>query len=124
MFQEKLQQNFFNLIKRSLLYHTHKRLNFVKLKVVCVVLHTQIFQVETGLVVYRAVGPEWRRFGTPMRKRPLTSVVLDDGVANSIVNDFKEFCSSSKWYFHNYSSLLVLFIRNFYDVQVIMVYSF
>ncbi|CAG9533782.1 unnamed protein product [Cercopithifilaria johnstoni] len=54
--------------------------------------------VETGLVVYRAVGPEWRRFGTPMRKRPLTSVVLDDGVANSIVNDFQEFCSSSKWY--------------------------
>ncbi|OZC06197.1 ATPase, AAA family [Onchocerca flexuosa] len=56
------------------------------------------FIVETGLVVYRAVGPEWRRFGTPMRKRPLTSVVLDDGVANSIVNDFQEFCSSSKWY--------------------------
>ncbi|VDO53640.1 unnamed protein product [Onchocerca flexuosa] len=47
--------------------------------------------VETGLVVYRAVGPEWRRFGTPMRKRPLTSVVLDDGVANSIVNDFQEY---------------------------------
>ncbi|EFO21224.2 chaperone BCS1 [Loa loa] len=54
--------------------------------------------VETGLVVYRAVGSEWRRFGTPMRKRPLTSVILDDGVANSIVNDFQEFCSSSKWY--------------------------
>ncbi|VDK80704.1 unnamed protein product [Litomosoides sigmodontis] len=53
---------------------------------------------ETGLVVYRAVGPEWRRFGTPMRKRPLTSVVLDEGIANSIVNDFQEFCSSSKWY--------------------------
>ncbi|VBB31446.1 unnamed protein product [Acanthocheilonema viteae] len=54
--------------------------------------------VETGLVVYRAVGPEWRRFGAPMRKRPLTSVVLDNGVANSILKDFQEFCSSSKWY--------------------------
>uniref|UniRef100_A0A8R1TY69 Mitochondrial chaperone BCS1 n=1 Tax=Onchocerca volvulus TaxID=6282 RepID=A0A8R1TY69_ONCVO len=54
--------------------------------------------VETGLVIYRAIGPEWRRFGTPMRKRPLASVVLDSGVANSIVNDFQEFCSSSKWY--------------------------
>ncbi|KAM3723069.1 Mitochondrial chaperone BCS1 [Dirofilaria immitis] len=54
--------------------------------------------VETGLVVYRAIGPEWRRFGTPMRKRPLASVILDDGIANSIVNDFQEFCSSSKWY--------------------------
>uniref|UniRef100_A0A915Q1R8 Mitochondrial chaperone BCS1 n=1 Tax=Setaria digitata TaxID=48799 RepID=A0A915Q1R8_9BILA len=55
-------------------------------------------QVETGLVVYRAVGPEWRRFGTPMRKRPLNSVILDNGIASSIVNDFQEFCSSSKWY--------------------------
>ncbi|EJW82782.1 mitochondrial chaperone BCS1 [Wuchereria bancrofti] len=54
--------------------------------------------VETGLVVYRAAGPEWRRFGTPMRKRPLKSVVLDEGIANSIVNDFQEFGSSSKWY--------------------------
>ncbi|VDM48929.1 unnamed protein product [Toxocara canis] len=55
-------------------------------------------KVETGLVVYQAVGPEWRRFGTPRRKRPLTSVVLDDRLAEEIHNDFREFCSSAQWY--------------------------
>ncbi|VDN06131.1 unnamed protein product [Thelazia callipaeda] len=54
--------------------------------------------VKTGLVIYRAVGPEWRRFGTPMRKRPLASVILENGISKSIVNDFQEFCSSCKWY--------------------------
>lgn len=55
------------------------------------------YKVETGLVVYRAVGPEWRRFGSPIRKRPLTSVILGEGIAERVVNDFKEFCGAGKW---------------------------
>ncbi|MFH4975227.1 hypothetical protein AB6A40_001936 [Gnathostoma spinigerum] len=54
--------------------------------------------VQTGLVVYQAVGPEWRRFGIPRRKRPLFSVVLADGVAEKIIKDFSEFCCSGSWY--------------------------
>ncbi|KAI6172304.1 BCS1-like protein [Aphelenchoides besseyi] len=53
---------------------------------------------ETGLVVYNAIGPEWRRMGNPRRKRPLESVVLAEGVANSIHDDVLEFIKSEKWY--------------------------
>uniref|UniRef100_A0A915AYD2 Mitochondrial chaperone BCS1 n=2 Tax=Parascaris univalens TaxID=6257 RepID=A0A915AYD2_PARUN len=55
-------------------------------------------EVETGLVVYQAVGPDWRRFGAPRRKRPLASVVLDDRLSDEIHDDFSEFCSSAQWY--------------------------
>ncbi|KAH7726394.1 mitochondrial chaperone BCS1 [Aphelenchoides avenae] len=55
-------------------------------------------KVETGLVVYNAVGPEWRRFGNARRKRPLDSVILDTGVSESIVKDVTEFLGSGKWY--------------------------
>lgn len=53
---------------------------------------------ETGLVIYNAIGPEWRRNGNPRRKRPLESVVLANGVGDKIHNDVKEFIESEKWY--------------------------
>ncbi|KAI6191522.1 BCS1-like protein [Aphelenchoides bicaudatus] len=53
---------------------------------------------ETGLVVYNAIGPEWRKIGNPRRKRPLDSVVLANGVGDKIQNDVKEFIESEKWY--------------------------
>jgi chaperone BCS1 len=37
---------------------------------------------------------DWQPFGQPRKKRPLPSVVLDDGVAESIVNDVKTFIGS------------------------------
>ncbi|KAI6185205.1 BCS1-like protein [Aphelenchoides fujianensis] len=53
---------------------------------------------ETGLVVYNAIGPEWRRMGNPRKKRPLESVVLAAGVADSIRTDVQEFIKCEKWY--------------------------
>ncbi|KAI1726826.1 ATPase family associated with various cellular activities (AAA) domain-containing protein [Ditylenchus destructor] len=55
-------------------------------------------KVETGLVIYNAVGPEWHRFGNPRRKRPISSVVLEDQIAERLISDFDEFLNSEKWY--------------------------
>lgn len=56
-------------------------------------------QKEEGrTVMYTAVGPEWRPFGSPRRKRPLDSVVLDRSVSDRIVTDIKEFIGNPKWY--------------------------
>ena len=49
-------------------------------------------------LVYKSWGTEWRPFGHPRRKRPLSSVVLADGVAESIVGDLREWRDSASWY--------------------------
>ena len=42
----------------------------------------------TGMtVMYTAMGPEWRQFGYPRRKRPLSSVILDDDLSNDLLSD-------------------------------------
>jgi len=48
--------------------------------------------------MYVPMGPDWRQFGFPRSRRPLNSVILDDGIAESIVDDVKEFISNQKWY--------------------------
>ena len=50
--------------------------------------------------VYKPEGspPKWEAFGQPMRPRPLDSVVLDEGVAQHLVDDVKEFITNSKWF--------------------------
>lgn len=48
--------------------------------------------------MYTAMGAEWRPFGFPRRRRPLTSVVLEKGVSERIVQDVKEFTGNPKWY--------------------------
>ena len=53
---------------------------------------------ELTTVVYTNWGTEWRPFGVPRRRRPLHSVVLDDGVAEHLVGDVREFVDSSRWY--------------------------
>lgn len=55
-------------------------------------------QEEGRTVMYTAMGAEWRPFGFPRRRRPLSSVVLENGVAERIVEDVKEFISNPKWY--------------------------
>lgn len=49
-------------------------------------------------MMYTAMGAEWRPFGFPRRRRPLSSVVLDVGVAERIVDDVKDFIGNPKWY--------------------------
>ena len=53
---------------------------------------------ELTTVVYTNWGTEWRPFGAPRRRRPLHSVVLDDGVAEHVCSDVREFVDSSRWY--------------------------
>lgn len=48
--------------------------------------------------MYTAMGAEWRPFGFPRRRRPLASVVLDEGIAERIVQDVQEFITSPQWY--------------------------
>lgn len=48
--------------------------------------------------MYTAVGAEWRQFGFPRRRRPLSSVVLEEGVSERLVQDVKEFINNPKWY--------------------------
>lgn len=55
-------------------------------------------QEEGRTVMYAAMGAEWRPFGFPRRRRPLSSVVLEAGVAERIVDDVKDFIGNPKWY--------------------------
>ncbi|KAL8843329.1 MAG: hypothetical protein Q9170_000187 [Blastenia crenularia] len=55
--------------------------------------------VEGKTIVYTARTASWERFGEPRRKRPLESVVLDEGVKERIVADLKDFLRSEKWYY-------------------------
>ena len=48
--------------------------------------------------MYTAYGSEWRQFGNPRKPRPLSSVVLDDGISESIVKDVSDFMNNSSWY--------------------------
>lgn len=54
-------------------------------------------RVETGLVIYKAVGHEWHRSGS-VRHRSLESITLDDGVAERVKHDMEEFLRSGRWY--------------------------
>ncbi|KAH8695486.1 putative mitochondrial chaperone BCS1 [Talaromyces proteolyticus] len=49
--------------------------------------------------IYNSWGAEWQQFGHPRRKRPLESVVLDDGIKERIVEDVKDFLDSGRWYY-------------------------
>jgi chaperone BCS1 len=48
--------------------------------------------------MYTAWGTEWRPFGDPKRKRPLDSVVLEEGVKERIVEDIQRFLEARTWY--------------------------
>ncbi|KAJ5211955.1 uncharacterized protein N7498_003601 [Penicillium cinerascens] len=55
---------------------------------------------EGKTTIYNSWGTEWRPFGHPRRKRPIESVVLDEGVKERIVEDVQDFIESASWY-HN-----------------------
>ncbi|KAL3103743.1 hypothetical protein niasHS_001345 [Heterodera schachtii] len=55
-------------------------------------------EVETGLAVYTPFGPEWHHFGKPRKKRPLDTIVLDNGIREGIQTDLESFFNSQKWY--------------------------
>ncbi|PNP78112.1 hypothetical protein FNYG_08575 [Fusarium nygamai] len=53
---------------------------------------------EGKTIVYSARGMDWVPLGDPRKKRPLGSVILDDGVKESIVGDVKDFLNRQQWY--------------------------
>ncbi|KAK7020443.1 BCS1 N terminal-domain-containing protein [Favolaschia claudopus] len=53
---------------------------------------------EGMLVIHTAWGTEWRPFGKPRRKRPVSSVVLEPGMSEKIEADIKAFLARRKWY--------------------------
>ncbi|XP_077268035.1 mitochondrial chaperone BCS1 [Temnothorax americanus] len=53
---------------------------------------------EGKTIMYVAMGSEWRQFGHPRNRRPLESVVLDNGISERIVNDCQEFIENPSWY--------------------------
>ncbi|KXH47790.1 hypothetical protein CNYM01_06067 [Colletotrichum nymphaeae SA-01] len=53
---------------------------------------------EGKTVVYSARGMEWAPLGDPRKKRPLGSVILDEGVKEGIVDDVKDFLGRQQWY--------------------------
>lgn len=57
-----------------------------------------LLATEGKTIMYTAMGPEWRPFGHPRRRRPVSSVVLDKGVGERIIEDCKEFINNSQWY--------------------------
>ncbi|CCA73261.1 related to BCS1-Mitochondrial protein of the AAA family of ATPases [Serendipita indica DSM 11827] len=53
---------------------------------------------EGRLLIYTHWHSEWRVFGPPRMKRPISSVVLDDGVSERIESDVRHFLSRKQWY--------------------------
>lgn len=53
---------------------------------------------EGKTVLFTSWGPDWRPFGQPRKKRMLGLVILDEGLAESIVADVKDFLTSGDWY--------------------------
>ena len=54
--------------------------------------------MEGKTIMYTPMGAEWRQFGYPRRRRPLDSVVLDQGISGTILDDVLEFIKNPKWY--------------------------
>lgn len=71
-------------------------------------------QQEGRTIMYTAVGAEWRQFGFPRRRRPLSSVVLEEGVSDRLVQDVKEFINNPKWYSERGKALVCCAL---YDVR-------
>lgn len=53
---------------------------------------------EGKLVIHTPWGIEWKPFGLPRRKRPLKSVVLQDGISETVQNDITAFLQRRQWY--------------------------
>ena len=55
-------------------------------------------KMEGKTIMYTPIGSEWRQFGYPRKRRPLSSVILDRGVGESILSDVQEFIRNPQWY--------------------------
>jgi chaperone BCS1 len=53
---------------------------------------------EGKTIMYNSWGTEWKPFGDPKRKRPIDSVVLEEGVKEKILADIQAFLTARTWY--------------------------
>ncbi|KAI0144622.1 BCS1 N terminal-domain-containing protein [Xylariaceae sp. FL1272] len=53
---------------------------------------------EGKTVIYTMRNIDWVPLGEPKTKRPLGSVILDEGVGEALVNDAREFLARQQWY--------------------------
>ncbi|KAH9886807.1 BCS1 N terminal-domain-containing protein [Xylariomycetidae sp. FL2044] len=53
---------------------------------------------EGKTIIYSTRNIDWVPLGQPRRKRPLSSVILDEGLKEGIVNDVKDFLARQQWY--------------------------
>lgn len=60
--------------------------------------HMALTKHEGKTIMYTAMGSEWRPFGHPRKRRPINSVVLDQGISERILTDIKEFIGNPAWY--------------------------
>lgn len=61
--------------------------------------HGLAARAHTGkTVIFTARGLEWQRLGDPRKKRPLGSVILDQGVKENVVADVHDFLDRQQWY--------------------------
>jgi hypothetical protein len=77
---------------------------------------TKIFKKITPLlgkvILYTAKQGVWKKFGKPEYPRPMASIILKEGVAESVLEDISKFRKNSEWY----RSLGIFFSRKFYGV--------
>jgi chaperone BCS1 len=57
-----------------------------------------LIYTEGKTIMYSAMGAEWRPFGHPRKRRPISSVVLDEGLSDKILGDCRDFIGNHKWY--------------------------
>ena len=57
-----------------------------------------ISAMQGKTVMYTVIGTDWRPFGHPRQRRPVSSVVLDTGVSETVLTDVKDFMTSQDWY--------------------------
>jgi chaperone BCS1 len=61
-------------------------------------LHLERAAQSGKTVMWASKGIEWTQFGDARRKRPLNSVILDQGIKERIVDDVKDFLGRQQWY--------------------------
>lgn len=61
-------------------------------------LHLERAAQSGKTVMWASKGIEWIQFGDARRKRPLDSVILDQGIKERIVDDVKDFLGRQQWY--------------------------
>lgn len=61
--------------------------------------HRLAAQANQGkTTIYSARGVDWMSLGEPKTKRPLESVLLDEGVKENLLRDVQDFLGSQEWY--------------------------